>query len=183
MDNLNRIATTDSRLIRRIVRDHRTRGNSATDTLRRWESVRRGEDKHIFPNQEQADLMFNSSLFYELSVLKDVRAAAAARSSGHGARIRRSASVAEIPRSLHLDGPIRSGVSRRPPSCANLSAEAVSNTEKERHIPGASVTSCRTAFCANLSKIVQNFRGRRRGSALVIRCGLLPLSLVLPLQR
>ena len=71
MDNLNRIATTDSRLIRRIVRDHRTRGNSATDTLRRWESVRRGEDKHIFPNQEQADLMFNSSLFYELSVLKD----------------------------------------------------------------------------------------------------------------
>ena len=70
MDNLNRIATTDSRLIRRIVRDHRTRGNSATDTLRRWESVRRGEDKHIFPNQEQADVMFNSSLFYEIAVLK-----------------------------------------------------------------------------------------------------------------
>ena len=72
LDNLNRIATTDNRLIRRIVRDYRTRGNSATDTLRRWESVRRGEDKHIFPNQEQADLMFNSSLFYELAVLKDI---------------------------------------------------------------------------------------------------------------
>ena len=69
--DLNRIATTDNRLIRRIVRDHRTRGNSATATLRRWESVRRGEDKHIFPNQEQADVMFNSSLFYELAVLKD----------------------------------------------------------------------------------------------------------------
>ena len=53
------------------MRDHRTRGNSATATLRRWESVRPGEDKHIFPNQEQADVMFNSSLFYELAVLKD----------------------------------------------------------------------------------------------------------------
>ena len=71
MDDLNRIATTDNRLIRRIVRDHRTRGNSATATLRRWESVRRGEDKNIFPNQEQADVVFNSSLFYELAVLKD----------------------------------------------------------------------------------------------------------------
>lgn len=71
IDNLNRVATTDNRLIRRIVRDYRTRGNNATDTLRRWESVRRGEDKHIFPNQEQADMIFNSSLFYELAVLKD----------------------------------------------------------------------------------------------------------------
>ena len=71
VDNLNRVATTDNRLIRRIVRDYRTRGNNATDTLRRWESVRRGEDKHIFPNQEQADMIFNSSLFYELAVLKD----------------------------------------------------------------------------------------------------------------
>ena len=70
MDNMNRIATTDNRLIRRIVRDYRTRGNDATATLRRWESVRRGEDLHIFPNQEQADVMFNSSLFYEIAVLK-----------------------------------------------------------------------------------------------------------------
>lgn len=70
MDNVNRIATTDNRLIRRIVRDYNSRGSSASDTLRRWGSVRRGEDKYIFPNQEQADVMFNSSLFYELAVLK-----------------------------------------------------------------------------------------------------------------
>lgn len=70
MDDLSRIATTDNRLIRRIVRDYRTRGNNATETLRRWESVRRGEDKYIFPYQENADVMFNSSLFYEISVLK-----------------------------------------------------------------------------------------------------------------
>lgn len=70
MDNVNRIATTDNRLIRRIVRDFSNRGSSASDTLRRWGSVRRGEDKYIFPNQEQADVMFNSSLFYELAVLK-----------------------------------------------------------------------------------------------------------------
>ncbi len=70
MDNMNRIATTDNRLIRRIVRDYNTRGSDATATLRRWESVRRGEDRHIFPNQEQADVMFNSSLFYEIAVLK-----------------------------------------------------------------------------------------------------------------
>lgn len=69
LDNMNRISTTDSRLIRRIVRDARTRGASATATLRRWGSVRRGEEKYIFPNQEMADIMFNSSLFYELAVL------------------------------------------------------------------------------------------------------------------
>ncbi|MBP3355666.1 MAG: nucleoside kinase [Rikenellaceae bacterium] len=70
MDDLTRIATTDNRLLRRITRDYNTRGSNATDTLRRWESVRRGEDKHIFPYQENADAMFNSSLFYEISVLR-----------------------------------------------------------------------------------------------------------------
>ncbi len=70
MDDLSRIATTDNRLLRRIVRDYRTRGNDATSTLHRWESVRRGEDKHIFPYQENCDVMFNSSLFYEISVLR-----------------------------------------------------------------------------------------------------------------
>ena len=70
MDDLSRISTTDNRLLRRIVRDYRTRGNDATATLRRWESVRRGEDRHIFPYQENADVMFNSSLFYEISVLR-----------------------------------------------------------------------------------------------------------------
>ncbi len=70
MDNLSRIRTTDNRLIRRIVRDCYTRGSDATATLQRWQSVRRGEDRHIFPYQEYADVMFNSVLFYELPILK-----------------------------------------------------------------------------------------------------------------
>ncbi|MDR0510093.1 MAG: nucleoside kinase [Rikenellaceae bacterium] len=70
LDNLSRISTTDNRLLRRIVRDNRTRGTDARETLRRWESVRRGEDAYIFPYQENADIMFNSSLFYEISVLR-----------------------------------------------------------------------------------------------------------------
>ena len=70
MDNLSRIATTDNRLLRRIVRDNATRGHNAQATLARWESVRRGEEKHIFPYQENADVMLNSSLFYEISVLR-----------------------------------------------------------------------------------------------------------------
>ena len=70
MDDLSRIPTTDNRLLRRMIRDHATRGCDATATLQRWASVRKGEDKHIFPYQENADVMFNSSLFYEIPVLK-----------------------------------------------------------------------------------------------------------------
>ena len=70
LDHVNRIPTTDTRLIRRIVRDARTRGYSARDTINRWESVVRGEEKHIFPFQENADVMFNSALVYELAALK-----------------------------------------------------------------------------------------------------------------
>lgn len=70
IDEHNRIPTTDGRLIRRIVRDARTRGASAKDTIAMWDSVRRGEEQHIFPFQEQADAMFNSALIYELAVLK-----------------------------------------------------------------------------------------------------------------
>ncbi len=70
LDHANRIPTTDTRLIRRIVRDARTRGYSARDTISRWESVIRGEEKHIFPFQENADTMFNSALVYELAALK-----------------------------------------------------------------------------------------------------------------
>ena len=69
LDRHNRVATTDTRLIRRIVRDARDRGYSAAETIGRWESVRRGEKLHIFPYQENADVMFNSALAYELSVL------------------------------------------------------------------------------------------------------------------
>lgn len=70
IDTQNPIRSTDNRLIRRIVRDNNFRGNSALDTLRRWESVRRGENKNIFPYQENADIMFNSALLFELCVLK-----------------------------------------------------------------------------------------------------------------
>jgi uridine kinase len=69
LDRHNRVSTTDTRMIRRIVRDARERGYSATQTIGRWESVRRGEKRHIFPYQENADVMFNSALAYELSVL------------------------------------------------------------------------------------------------------------------
>lgn len=70
IDEHNCLPTTDGRLIRRIVRDAMTRATSARDTIARWESVRRGEEKYIFPFQEEADVMFNSALIYELSVLK-----------------------------------------------------------------------------------------------------------------
>lgn len=70
IDEHNRIPTTDGRLIRRIVRDNRTRGTDAKKTIAMWPSVRRGEDENIFPYQEQADVMFNSALIYELAVLK-----------------------------------------------------------------------------------------------------------------
>ena len=70
VDEHNRIATTDGRLIRRMVRDARTRGASAHKTLSMWQSVRRGEEENIFPFQESADAMFNSALIYELAVLK-----------------------------------------------------------------------------------------------------------------
>lgn len=70
LDRHNRVSTTDTRLIRRIVRDARERGYSAQATISRWESVRRGEKRHIFPYQENADVMFNSALVFELSALK-----------------------------------------------------------------------------------------------------------------
>lgn len=71
IDNHNWVPTTDNRLLRRIVRDFKYRGSSALDTIRRWPSVRRGEGKWIFPYQENADAMFNSSLIFELGVMKD----------------------------------------------------------------------------------------------------------------
>ena len=70
IDRQNPIPTTDNRLLRRIVRDYNYRGYSAMDTLRRWPSVRNGEEKNIFPFQENADEMINTSLVFELGVLK-----------------------------------------------------------------------------------------------------------------
>ncbi len=70
MDNHNKIATTDNRLLRRIVRDNRTRGYKVEDTLKIWKKVRQGEEKYIFVNQDAADYVFNTSFVYELGVLK-----------------------------------------------------------------------------------------------------------------
>ncbi len=70
LDNHNRIPTSDVRLIRRMIRDYKYRGYSALDTINRWQSVRRGEEKNIFPFQENADVMFNTAVHYELGVLK-----------------------------------------------------------------------------------------------------------------
>jgi len=72
IDDYNRIPTTDNRILRRIVRDNFFRGYSAYETISRWPSVRRGEDKNIFPYQDEADTMFNSALIYELAVLRDL---------------------------------------------------------------------------------------------------------------
>lgn len=70
IDDHNPLSTTDNRLIRRIIRDAKYRGYSALETIRRWPSVRRGEEKNIFPHQENSDVMFNSAMLYELAVLK-----------------------------------------------------------------------------------------------------------------
>lgn len=71
IDDHNWVPTTDNRLLRRIIRDHKYRGTSAEETIRRWPSVRRGEEKWIFPYQENADAMFNSSFVFELAVMKE----------------------------------------------------------------------------------------------------------------
>jgi uridine kinase len=70
VDEHTYVPTTDNRLLRRMIRDAKYRGYSATKTIQRWPSVRRGEDKYIFPYQENADIIFNSALAYELAVLK-----------------------------------------------------------------------------------------------------------------
>ena len=70
IDHHNRIPTTEGRLLRRIIRDARTRGNTAQKTISMWDSVRRGESRNIFPYQEEADAMFNSALIYELAAMK-----------------------------------------------------------------------------------------------------------------
>lgn len=70
IDEHNTLSTTDGRLIRRLVRDAKTRNTSPQDTFSRWSSVRRGEERHIFPFQDEADIMFNSALIYEIAVLK-----------------------------------------------------------------------------------------------------------------
>ena len=70
IDSHNWVPTTDNRLLRRIIRDYKYRGTSAAETIRRWPSVRRGEERWIFPFQENADTTFNSSLLFELGVIR-----------------------------------------------------------------------------------------------------------------
>ena len=70
LDDHNWIPASDNRLLRRMVRDYRYRGYSAQQTISRWDSVRRGEDKWIFPYQENADVMFNSAMIYELAAIR-----------------------------------------------------------------------------------------------------------------
>ena len=90
MDHLSRISTTDNRLLRRIVRDSKYRNHTALQTLQRWGSVRRGEEKNVFPFQDEADYMFNSALFYEISVCRTV----VAGSTRYGGRVQRSQKIA-----------------------------------------------------------------------------------------
>ena len=70
IDNHTRVSTTDNRLLRRIVRDNRTRGNKVENTLKSWVKVREGEENYIFPYQDEADYTFNTAMIYELGVLK-----------------------------------------------------------------------------------------------------------------
>ena len=70
LDNHNRIRTTDNRLLRRIARDNATRGYNASQTITSWKNVRKGEEMYVFPYQDEADVIFNTSLIYELGVLK-----------------------------------------------------------------------------------------------------------------
>jgi uridine kinase len=72
LDSHNRIPTTDTRILRRITRDFQFRNYSAADTILRWPSVREGETKYVFPHQEEADVLFNSALIYELAALKTI---------------------------------------------------------------------------------------------------------------
>ena len=120
LDRLNRVSTTDCRLIRRIVRDAATRGYSATQTLRRWDSVTQGEKQHIFPFQENSDAIFNSALVHELAVAPAARRAAAAPGEARDgpSTSRRTASCRSSSGSCRRH-PSRC---RTTPSCASSSA-------------------------------------------------------------
>ena len=137
MDNLSRIATTDNRLLRRLTRDYGQRGADALSTLSRWASVRRGEEKHIFPYQENADIMLNSSLFYEISVLRPF-AEKILREVPDTVPEYDEARRRSVPRQSSPSRPTRSRPRR---SCANSSAAAVFNIRRGK-------------FCASVSFIL-----------------------------
>ena len=91
-DNHNRIPTSDYRLIRRIARDYQFRNADATETIRRWKNVQKGEEQYIYPYQEQADVIFNTSMVYELAILKPIVQKLIITSITKGKRIYRSTS-------------------------------------------------------------------------------------------
>ena len=114
VDDQNAISTSDVRLLRRIVRDCATRGYSAVDTLRRWPSVRAGEEQYIFPYQESADVMFNSAMVYELNALKEPAAQALRSVPGD------SPAFAEAQRLLDLLGLFRAAPTNHVPATSIL---------------------------------------------------------------
>ena len=109
LDNHNYIPTTDNRLLRRIIRDHKYRGVNALGSIRRWASVRKGENRWIFPFQENADAIFNSAMLFELAVIKQQRASIGT-STRKLRRICRGLPTAEVP-ALHQAHPRRSDTS------------------------------------------------------------------------
>ena len=138
MDNLSRIATTDNRLLRRLTRDYRQRGADALSTLSRWASVRRGEEKHIFPYQENADIMLNSSLFYEISVLRPFAEKILREVPDTVPEYDEARRMLKF---LSTSSPSRPTRSRPRRSCANSSAAAVFNIRRGK-------------FCASVSFIL-----------------------------
>ena len=106
IDDNNILSTTDNRLIRRIVRDHLFRKHSALDTIRMWPSVRRGEERWIFPYQEEADISFNTALDYELAVLRPFAEPLLAEIKPHHAEYATARRLQAVLRNFHAITPI-----------------------------------------------------------------------------
>ena len=103
LDDHNYIRTTDNRLLRRIIRDYKYRGVNAQETIHRWPSVRAGENKWIFPYQENADVMFNTAMLFELAVIKQQAEPLLGPGSRELSRICRGLQAAHIPRLYSAD--------------------------------------------------------------------------------
>ena len=130
LDNHNYIPTTDNRSLRRIIRDFRYRNYSAEATISRWESVRAGEDKWIFPYQEYADAMFNSALLFELAVLKDYAEPILRKVPNN---VRHTRKLTAFCVSLPILFQYKTMNFRRLPCCASFWEEAVSDIKFHRY--------------------------------------------------
>lgn len=134
LDNHNWIPTTDNRLLRRIIRDYKYRNYSAQQTISRWPSVRAGEDKWIFPYQENADMMFNSAMLYELAVL---RSHAEPILSSVPQNCPEYAEAYRLLKFIRYFTPVQDKEIPPPPSCVSSSVEAVSSIDVHRITWGA----------------------------------------------